>query len=439
MTQQNVEVVVVGGGQAGIAMSEHLTRKDISHVVIERERIAERWRTGRWDSLVANGPAWHDRFPNMEFDVHPDSFAPKDDVVAYLETYAAKFAGRIETGAEVTTVRRAEQSRGFDVKTTIGDFRANYVVAATGPFQKPIIPRVVPESAGVVQLHSHDYKNPKQLPEGNVLVIGAGSSGSQIATELNKTGRGVYLAIGPHDRPPRRYRQRDNVWWLGVLGKWDMATPGPGTDHVTIAVSGAEGGKTVDFREMADQGVTLLGRATQFSNGTMHFNADLQENVARGDENYLSLLEEADEYIERHGLDLPEEPEAKIIGPDPESLKNPILELNLRDAGITSIVWATGFTQDYSWLDVDNALDAHDRPVHQRGVSPASGIYYLGLPWLSRRGSSFIWGVWHDAKYVADQIDIQRGYAAYKPTTHPNNASQNSNHRATVQPAGASK
>src|SRR5699024_7561613 len=154
---------------------------------------------------------------------------------------------------------------------------------------------------------------------------------------------------------------------------------------------------------------------------------------------YLSLLEEADEYIERHGLDLPEESEAKIIGPDPESLKNPILELNLRDAGITSIVWATGFTQDYSWLDVDNALDAHDRPVHQRGVSPASGIYYLGLPWLSRRGSSFIWGVWHDAKYVADQIDIQRGYAAYKPTTHPNNASQNSNHRATVQPAGASK
>lgn len=437
-TQPDVEVVVVGGGQAGIAMSEHLTSKNISHVVIERERIAERWRTGRWDSLVANGPAWHDRFPSMEFDTHPEAFAAKDEVASYLETYAKKFAGRIETGVEVTSVRRTINSTSFDVCTTMGDFRANHVVAATGPFQKPLIPNVVPADADIQQFHSHDYKNPKQLPTGNVLVIGAGSSGSQIATELNNAGRDVYLAVGPHDRPPRRYRQRDNVWWLGVLGKWDMATPGPGTEHVTIAVSGAGGGKTVDFRELANDGITLLGKAARFENNTMYFEDDLQETIALGDENYLSLLEEADEYIERHGLDLPEEPEAKIIGSDPESLKNPILEIDLAQRGITSIIWATGFTQDYSWLEVDKALDQQGRPSHQRGVSPAPGIYFLGLPWLSRRGSSFIWGVWHDAKYLGDQIGIQRAYAAYQPTPPQRDEYVTANHLA-AEPAGAVK
>lgn len=435
MAQQNVEVVVVGGGQAGVAMSEHLTNKNISHVVLEKDRVAERWRTGRWDSLVANGPAWHDRFPSMEFQVHPDAFAPKDDVAAYLESYADKFAGRIETGVEVTRVRHAPNSTKFAVETTRGDYTAQYVVAATGPFQKPVIPHVVPETAGFHQFHSHDYKNPQQLPQGGVLVIGAGSSGSQIATELNKAGRDVYLAVGPHDRPPRRYRGRDNVWWLGVLGKWDMATPGPDTEHVTIAVSGAEGGKTVDFRNLGNRGITLLGRAARFEDQTMYFNDDLQENISRGDENYLSLLEEADEYIERHGLRLPAEPEAKIIGPDPESLKRPILELDLAKAGITTIIWATGFTQDYSWLQVDQALDAGGRPAHQRGVSDATGVYFLGLPWQSRRGSSFIWGVWHDAKYVADQIDIQRSYAAYRPMTEAHERSQVSP-SVSIQPTG---
>lgn len=416
-TQPDVEVVVVGGGQAGIAMSEHLTTKNISHIVFERDRVAERWRTGRWDSLVANGPAWHDRFPNMEFDTSPDSFVPKDEVAAYFEDYSEKFAGRIETGVEVTSVRRAKNSRGFEVETSIGKYRANYVVAATGPFQKPFIPAVIPKNAPFEQIHSHDYKNPKQLPDGGVLVIGAGSSGTQIATELNQSGRKVYLAVGPHDRPPRSYRGRDNVWWLGVLGKWDMSTPGPGTEHVTIAVSGADGGKTVDFRKLGYQGITLLGKAARFADHTLYFDNDLQQTIAHGDDNYLSLLAEADEYIERNGLDLPEEPEAKVIGPDPESLKNPILELDLKKAGITTIIWATGFTQDYSWLEVEEALDTQGRPMHERGVSPIPGVYFLGLPWLSRRGSSFIWGVWHDAKHLADQIDIQRTYAAYKPTS----------------------
>jgi putative flavoprotein involved in K+ transport len=218
--------------------------------------------------------------------------------------------------------------------------------------------------------------------------------------------------VGPHDRPPRSYRGRDFCWWLGVLGKWDAVAPPLGAEHVTIAVSGARGGHTVDFRALAASGITLVGRAREFAAGVMRFAPDLGENIANGDANYLSLLDEADAHVARNGLDLPEEPEARVLGPDPDAVTNPILELDLEAAGITSIVWATGFAVDYSWLHID-AFDERGRPVQQRGVSTEPGIYFLGLPWQSRRGSSFIWGVWHDAKYLADQIEIQRRYLAY--------------------------
>lgn len=416
MTSQQIEdteVLVVGAGQAGVAMSEHLSQRGIAHIVLERRRIAERWRSERWDSLVANGPAWHDRFPGMEFDdVDPDAFAPKDCVAAYFEEYARRFALPIRTGVEVTRVRKVAGEPGFLAETTSGAIRARYVVAATGAFQNPSIPPLVPADAGVHQLHSSAYRNPEQLPDGGVLVVGAGSSGVQIADELRRSGRDVVLAVGPHDRPPQRYRGRNFVWWLGVLGKWEAAAPPQGAEHVTIAVSGANGGRTIDFRELAASGITLVGRANAYANGVLRFGADLAANIARGDENYLSLLDEADAYIERNGLDLPEEPAAREFGPTPECVSSPLLELDLAERGITSIVWATGFTVDYSWLEVD-AFDERGRALQQRGVSVEPGVYFLGIPWQSRRGSSFIWGVWHDAKYVADQIDIQRGYVAY--------------------------
>jgi putative flavoprotein involved in K+ transport len=273
---------------------------------------------------------------------------------------------------------------------------------------------VVPEDAGISQLHSNAYRNPEQLPEGAVLVVGAGSSGAQIADELLRSGRRVYLSVGPHDLPPRRYRGRDFVWWLGVLGKWDVAALEPGMEHVTIAVSGAHGGHTVDFRRLAEQGMTLVGRTESFKQGVMHFATDLADNIAQGNANTLSVLDEADAYVARNGLDLPQEPEARNVGPDPQCVTDPILELNLAQAGITSIIWATGFAVDYSWLKVD-AFDEAGKPKHERGVSTEPGIYFLGLPWLSRRGSSFIWGVWHDARYLADQISIQRQYLTYSP------------------------
>ncbi len=184
--------------------------------------------------------------------------------------------------------------------------------------------------------------------------------------------------------------------------------------HVTIAVSGANGGHTVDFRTLAASGITLTGRTVSYDNGTVRFAPDLGDNIANGDANYLSLLDEADAYIERNGLDLPEEPDAHLLGPDPECVTSPVLELDLAPAGVTSVVWATGFAVDYGWLNVDG-FDENGKPRHQRGVSSEPGVYFLGLPWQSRRGSSFIWGVWHDAKYLADHIQIQRGYDAYGP------------------------
>ena len=415
----SIDTLVVGAGQAGVAMSEHLSKLGVPHLVLERARIAERWRTGRWDSLVANGPAWHDRFPNMEFaDVDPDAFAGKEQVADYFVAYAKKFDAPIRTGVEVKQVVRNAGRPGFTVETSDGIIQANRVVVATGPFQRPVIPPIAPQDAALTQIHSADYRNPAQLPEGGVLVVGAGSSGVQIADELQRAGRRVYLSVGAHDRPPRAYRGRDFCWWLGVLGEWDAEVMKPGREHVTIAVSGSRGGHTVDFRRLAHQGVTLVGLTKSFNDGVVTFEDDLAANIRRGDENYLSLLDAADAYAERNGLDLPQEPEARIIPADPECVTHPLHDLVLAEAGVTSIVWATGYAVDFNWLKV-NAFDEKGKPTHQRGVSKEPGIYFLGLPWLSRRGSAFIWGVWHDAKHIADHIATQRKYLAYYDGPQP--------------------
>jgi putative flavoprotein involved in K+ transport len=261
-------------------------------------------------------------------------------------------------------------------------------------------------------MHSTAYRNPAQLPEGAILVVGSGSSGTQIAEELLESGRRVYLSIGPHDRPPRAYRGRDYCWWLGVLGKWDAVAREPGREHVTIAVSGVRGGHTIDFRRLAARGMILVGRTEAYADGAISFASDLVDNLEQGDLNLRSLLDEADTYVVRNGLDLPEEAEARAIGPDSDCITNPISRLDLAKTGITTIIWATGFVPDYSWIELD-IFNEDGRPRHQRGVSAEPGLYFLGLPWQSRRGSSFIWGVWHDAKYLADQIANQRKYTDY--------------------------
>ncbi|ARP81891.1 FAD-dependent oxidoreductase [Bordetella genomosp. 8] len=416
MSVEKTNTLVIGAGQAGIAMSEHLGRMGIPHIVLERKRIAERWRSERWDSLVANGPAWHDRFPGLKFgDVAADVFPPKERMAQYFEDYARMIEAPVRTGVEVLKVTRNEKRPGFTVTTSAGVIDARHVVAATGAFQIPSYPRIVPDSAGIQQLHSSAYKNPGQLAEGAVLVVGAGASGSQIAEELRQAGRTVYLSVGEHYRPPRSYRQRDYCWWLGALGMWDEVKKKPKREHVAFAVSGYEGGKTVDFRRLAHAGITLVGITKGYENGTLTFEEGLAANVAQGDADYFEVLREADAYIEQNGLDLPPEPEAWKLLDDPECLTHPILALNLAQAGIRSIVWATGFKMDYSWMEIDT-FDEKGYPIHKRGISMEKGIYFLGLPNQTNRSSSFIWGVWHDAKYIADHIGIHMDYLAYDKT-----------------------
>lgn len=389
-------------------MSEHLSRHGLPHLVLEKDRVAESWRTRRWDSLVANGPAWHDRFPGMAFpDLDPDSFAPKDRIVQYFEAYARQIAAPIRCGVAVTALRRGVDGEGFHAETTEGVIEARNVVAATGAFQRPIVPAICPKLADVVQLHAVDYRNPSQLPGGGVLVVGAGSSGVQIAEELVRAGRPVFLSVGRHSRPPRRYRGRDFCWWLGALGHWDAKAAQSGSQHVTIAVSGAYGGRTIDLRELAAQGVTLVGQAQGWSDGVMSFAPDLAANIALGDADLLSLLAEADAYVEREGLVMPQEPAARRIGPDPSCVTDPLLKLDLARSNVAAIVWATGYAPDFSWMQLD-AFDDRGGPIHRDGVGVIPGLYFLGLPWLSRRASSFIWGVWKDAEALANHIAQNR-------------------------------
>jgi putative flavoprotein involved in K+ transport len=401
---EKVETLIVGGGQAGLAMSEQLSKRGLSHLVVERHRIAERWRTERWDGLHANGPAWHDKLPSLSIaGVDPDGFATREQMVDYFAAYAERIAAPIRCGVAVTALSKKADGTGFRAETSAGAIEAANVVTATGPFQRPLIPAIVPPEAGIVQLHSNIYRNPGQLPAGAVLVVGSGSSGAQIADELSRAGRRVYLCVSRHERPPRRYRGRDFCWWLGVLGLWEAAVRHPSMEHVTIAVSGAYGGETIDFRRLAARGVTLLGRAEGFADGMMRFAPDLRSNLAQGDESYLSTLDAADAYVAREGLDLPEEPASRTVEPEPTCVTDQILELNLHGAGIVAIVWATGYALDFGWLKVD-AFDERGAPVHRRGVAEVPGLYFLGLSWLSRRASAFIFGVERDAAHLADHI-----------------------------------
>lgn len=406
MSLTKVNTVVVGGGQAGLAMSEHLSRHGTEHVVLERARIAERWRTQRWDSLVSNGPAWHDRLPGMKFKlIDQDEFATKEQIAEYFEDYARHIAAPIKTGVEVTLITERENG-AFSLSTSAGDYEAENVVVATGPFQLPLIPEIVPADSGYLQIHSSEYRNPEKLPDGGVIVVGAGSSGAQIADEIQRTGRTVYLAVGPHQRPPRRYRGKDLGWWLDVLGGWDVKTPDRTTQHVTIAISGAYGGYTIDFREFVSRGMTLVGSVTSFAGGILHFAPNLKTNFDGGDAHFLSLLDQADDFVTKNALNLPIESDIREFGKYPECVSNPILQLDLEEAGIKTIIWATGFGMDFSWVKL-GAFDESGQPVHNRGVSGIPGLYFLGLPWLAKRSSSFIFGVSSDAEYLADHI-VQR-------------------------------
>lgn len=402
---EKVDTLIIGAGQAGLAMSKHLRTYKIPHLIIERKRIAERWRSERWDSFVANGPAWHDCFPeNPMLHVPTDDFATKDQIVAYFEGFAASIEASVRCGVTVKALYRDINNQGFRVETSAGPIESRRVVVATGAFQKPVMPNIIPTQNGITQIHSSEYRNPSKLPLGAVLVVGSGSSGAQIADEILRSGRKVFLSVGHHKRPPRQYRGQDNSFWLDKLKRWDTRPSEVTTKHVPIAVSGINGGWTVDFRELGHRGVTLLGHTESYRDGILHFASDLRDSIKAGDQDYLSFLKEVDALIEREGLDFPEDKNAHKVMDDPDCLVKPQLEVDLAKEGITAVIWATGYSSDFQWIEIDGAFEPSGRPIHDAGVSCIPGLYFLGLPFLSRLGSAFIFGVWNDAKRLAEQM-----------------------------------
>ncbi len=407
MPLEHVETLIVGGGQAGLAMSHMLRRRGRPHLVVERGRIAERWRTERWVGLRFQFPNWSVRLPYFPFThPEPDGFASAAEILDYLTAYAAFVAPPIRYGCAVTRLRRSKQGAGLVAETPSGDIEAQNVVIATGPYQRPVVPRLSGGAAAdLFQVHASAYREPAQLPPGAVLVVGSGASGAQIAEELALAGRTVYLSVGRHRRMPRRYRGRDLYWWLIEMGLDRMPLERRGPDATLPLITGAYGGHTVDFRDFAARGVILLGRLRGLRGRSVSLAPDLNESLAFGDAAYAAFLDTVDAHVARNALDFPADPAARLALPNPPCAVEPVAELDLRAAGVRAVVWATGYVYDFGWIDLP-VLNAGGVPVHVRGASAVPGLYFLGLPWLSRMNSSFLSGVGEDAARLAALITL---------------------------------
>jgi putative flavoprotein involved in K+ transport len=403
MPDETIDTLVIGGGQAGLVMSHHLKQRGLSHLVLERQRIAERWRSERWDGLTFQFPNWSVRLPDFPFPhSDPDGFAATDDIIRFIEAYAEFVAPPIRCGVEVTRLARRDGEPGFVAETADGAIAASNVVVATGPYQRALVPELLADHK-VFQVHASRYQNPGQLPPGAVLVAGAGASGAQIAEELLRAGRRVYLSVGTHRRLPRRYRGRDLIWWLAEM-RLDQITPeSRGPARLGPVITGAYGGHTIDFRSFVADGMILLGRIETARHGVIEIAGGLAESLADGDLVYATFLNIVDEYVKRRGLDLPEDPDARITRPDPACATTPLTRLDLATDGVSAVIWATGYGLDFGWIDIP-VLNAGGEPLHRNGISAVPGLYFLGLPWLSKMNSSFLSGVGDDAAVLADHI-----------------------------------
>jgi putative flavoprotein involved in K+ transport len=404
---EHVETLIIGGGQAGLTMSHMLSRRGCAHLVLERGRIGERWRSERWDSLRFQFPNWSVKLPDLPFPhSDPDGFATSGEIIGYLDAYAGLVRPPIRCGVAVTGLRRHESGRNYIARTSAGSISANNVVVATGPYQRPVVPDLLPDDCDLFQVHSNAYKGPNQLPPGAVLIVGSGASGAQIAEELVRAGRRVYLSVGRHKRMPRRYRGRDLIWWLSETGLDQTPVEERGPDATQPLITGAYCGHTIDLREFAAQGITLVGRLQSGHQRILHFAADLSESLRYGDAAFDAFLDKVDAYVEQRKLGLPAEPEARAKLPDPTCIAEPLCHLDQRSVGLSSIIWATGYAFDFSWIDLP-ILSAGGEPKHDRGFAPMPGIYFLGLPWLSKMSSSFLSGVGDDAERLAGHISAR--------------------------------
>jgi putative flavoprotein involved in K+ transport len=405
---EQIETVIVGGGQAGLSLSYHLAGLGRPHIILERGRIGESWRSERWDSLMFQFPNWSIRLAGHGYQSDdPNGFVHKDEVVRFLEDYARLIKAPIRCGARVQAVRPLPGSTRFLVECSDDTLEAHNVIAATGSFHEPLTPSVQAElPTGITQLHSSAYRNPQQLPPGAVLVVGSGASGVQIAQELNESGRKTYLSIGRYRRTPRSYRGHDIYWWFGALNIWDRSLEQyPDFKRGAVfTVSGVARGRDIDLRRFPSDGITLVGRVRSISAGRITFADDLEQSLATGEAWFADLRIQMDEYARTHGWDLPEEPSLTQPSSHGTDMAHPILELDAAAAGIATVIWATGFRYNFDWVKLP-VLGAAGEPLQQRGVSSCPGFYFLGLRRMFNLRSNLFEGVGEDAAYIAEHIN----------------------------------
>ncbi|WP_326718615.1 MSMEG_0569 family flavin-dependent oxidoreductase [Streptomyces sp. NBC_00243] len=405
-------VAVVGGGQAGLSVSHCLRERGIAHVVVEANRVGHEWRERRWDSFCLVTPNWQCRLPGHPYaGPDPDGFMVRAEIVRYLEEYVARFEPPLVEGVSVDGLRRSV-SGVFELTTSAGEFTADQVVVATGPYHTPSVPRMAERlPGGVEQIHSSRYRNPSQLPDGAVLVVGTGQSGCQIAEDLHLAGRQVHLAVGSAPRVARFYRGRDCVAWLDEMGHYakgidsfdDASAVRMRVNHY---VTGRDGGRDIDLRAFARDGMRLYGRLTGIDRGILEFADDLKVNLDRADAVADGIKDAIDAHITAQGVPAPDE--ARYI-PVWEPAEQPEA-LDLAEARISSVIWSTGFTRDHRWIEIP-VFDGRGYPMHWRGVTSTPGLYFLGLPWQYSWGSGRFEAVGRDAEFLADHIDASRRLA----------------------------
>jgi putative flavoprotein involved in K+ transport len=400
-------VAIVGGGQAGLSMSYYLKEKGLDHIIFEKNRIGHSWRSQRWDSFCLVTPNWQCQLPGYSYPGNdPHGFMHRDEIVRYIEDYAASFAPPLQEGVEVLKV--CQHSDGFEVTTSIGNFTAEQVVIAVGGYHRPKIPRMaerLPNS--LLQLHSSQYKNPESLPDKAVLVVGTGQSGCQIAEDLHLAGKQVHLCVGGAPRSPRIYRGKDVVDWLDKMGYYDLPVDEhPQKEQVRTNanhyVTGRDGGREIDLRQLALEGMKLYGRLKNISSNTLEFRADLKESLDRADEVAESIKKTIDGFIAKHQIDAPIDPFYQPVWQPEED----ILQLDCDRANIGTVIWCTGYQSDFSWIEIP-VFDGKGYPGHKRGVTNVKGLYFLGLPWLYTWGSGRFSGIARDANYICDRIMLE--------------------------------
>ncbi|MGD1934178.1 MAG: MSMEG_0569 family flavin-dependent oxidoreductase [Candidatus Phaeomarinobacter sp.] len=410
MTQEHsyIPIVIVGGGQAGLSVSWHLTQKGLDHVVLEQNEKFHSWRNNRWDTFCLVTPNWQCRLPNYPYKGDdPHGFMLKDEITDYLDGFAASFDAPIlesVTAQRITTT----SDGGYRVETSQGVWLCNEVVIATGGYDEPIIPAYADKlSPDIQQMHSKDYRRPSEIPDGATLVVGTGQSGVQIMEDLVREGRDVHLAVGPAPRSPRKYRGRDATDWLHEMGHYAVTIdthpdPAKALSQTNHYMSGRDGGKEIDLRQFVlDYDVKLYGSLADMDGEALSFLPDLRKNLDDADTSYVGICDQIDAYIERDGISAPEAPVfSKVWEPEQETT-----HLDTTDAHITSVIWAIGFRPNYHWIEVD-VFDERGRPVYRRGVCDTSGFYFIGLGWLNTWGSGRFLSIDEDSRYIADKIEV---------------------------------